>query len=169
MAKEDMKPIQYRFWFWLIALIIFLIFLYFYAPFEKYLVASIPNIHFSNVLFWFASLVGMLSFIVAHWQSFKNHIISPGSELDVNGLVFDTLQTAILVAVIFCAGATLQAVEKLAEHLMGLGNIMDRSFGSTLVSIIILVILTVLFYLLHYVVRAFRDGWHTRRPPTHIR
>ena len=168
MAQEGARPVRYRFWFWLIAIVIFLIFLYFYAPFEKFLVASIPNIHFSNVLFWFASLIGILAFIVAHWQSFRQHIFG-GGELDVSGLVFDTLQTSILVAVIFCAGATLQAVEMLAEHLMGHGNIIDGAFGSTLVSIVILVILTVLFYLLHYVVRAFRDGWHTRRPPPSVR
>jgi hypothetical protein len=156
---------RFRNWLWLVAIVIFLIFLYFYAPFEKFLVTSIPNIHFSNVLFWFASLVGVLTFTVSHWQSFRRHIVQATSELDVSGLVFDTLQIAILVAVIFFAGATLQAVEMLAEHLMGRGAIFDAAFGGTLVSIAVLVILTVLFYLLHHVVRAFRDGWQTRQPP----
>jgi hypothetical protein len=30
-----------------------------------------------------------------------------------------------------------------------------------------MVILAILFYLLHHVVRAFRDGWTTRRAPHH--
>ena len=47
-----------RHWISVIAVIIALIFLYFYQPFEDYLTNSLPNVHFHNVVFWFASLVG---------------------------------------------------------------------------------------------------------------
>jgi hypothetical protein len=80
-------------------------------------------------------------------------------------LVFDTLQVSILIAVIFCAGATLQAVAMLAEHLMSAAPIIGSGLGENLLAIVLLVIMAVLFYLLHHVVRAFRDGWQTRRPP----
>ena len=165
MAQESETRSNKRFWFWLIALVILLIFVYYYEPFESYLTRNIRNVHFSNVLFWFASLVAVIAFIVSHLQSFRQHIVGAVNEVDVSGLVFDTLQIAILVAVILCAGATLQSVEMLAEHLIGRQPLIGGNFGRIIVSIVVLVLLTVLFYLLHHVVRAFRDGWQSRRLP----
>ena len=121
--------------------------------------------HFSNVVFWFASLVGVVGYVIAHWSSFRNRIFRPVGELDAESLVFDSLQVAILVAVIFCAGATLQAVEMLGEHLVNRGPILDGAFGEKLLAIILLVILAVLFFLLHFAVRAFRgQRSQTQRP-----
>lgn len=154
-----------RFWIGLIAIVILVIFLYFYAPFETFLKDSIPKIHFSNVIFWFASAVGVIAYAVAHWQSFRTKLSAQVSTLDVAALVFDTLQVSILIAVIFCAGGTLQAVAMLAEHLMSDGPIIGSGLGENLLAIILLVVLAVLFYLLHHMVCAFRDGWQTRRPP----
>ena len=160
---------QHRFPIALVAVLILLVFLYFYRPFETFLVAHIPLIHFSNVVFWFASLVGVVAYAFAHWQSFRAEIFRNVVELNVDNLVFDTLQAAILVAVIFCAGATLQAVEMLGEHLVHGGPIIDPIFGEKLLAIVLLVILATLFYLLHFVVRAFRAGWTPRREPPRIR
>ena len=165
MAEEQARHRGPRFWIILIGVIILLIFLYFYQPFQSYLSAAIPNVHFSNVLFWFASLVGVIAYAVAHWQSFRHNIFKATTELDVEGLVYDSLQIAILVAVVFVAGATLQAVEMLGEHLMEGGPIIDAVFGRRLLSIVLLVILVILFYLLHQLVRAFRRGWRPRKPP----
>ena len=163
--SESSEPRRPRFWIVLVGVIITLIFLYFYQPFETYLTNSIPNVRFHNVVFWFASLVGVIAYALSHWQSFRRNISRTAGELDVDSLVFDTLQIAILVAVIFAAGATLQAVEMLSEHLMLRGPLLDASFGGRLLSIILLVILAVLFYLLHYLVRSVRVGWRPRRPP----
>ncbi len=166
MAQDSENRLTKRFWFWLIALVILLIFLYFYAPVEAYLVENIPGIRFSNVLFWFASLVAVVAFVISHWQSFRQNLIKSVTELDVSGLVFDTLQISILVAIILCAGATLQAVEMLAEGLIARQPLDGGTFGRTFVSIVLLVFLTVVFYLLHHLVRAFRYGWKsTRQPP----
>ena len=156
MADDTTK--QQQFWIWLVAVVILLIFLYFYRPFETYLVAHIPFIHFSNVVFWFASLVGIVAYAFAHWQSFRTEIFRNVTELNVDNLVFDTLQAAILVSVIFCAGATLQAIEILSEYFVNRGPIFDTAFGGRLLSIVLLVILAVIFYLLHYAVRALRTG-----------
>lgn len=160
---------QHRFSIVLVAVLILLVFLYFYRPFETFLVAHIPLIHFSNVVFWFTSLVGVVAYAAAHWQSFRTEIFRNVVELNVDNLVFDTLQAAILVAVIFCAGATLQAVEMLGEHLVHGGAVIDPIFGEKLLAIVLLVILATLFYLLHYVVRAFRSGWTPRQAPPRIR
>ena len=150
------------------AVIVLLIFLYFYPPFEAYVADSIPNIHFSNIVFWFASLVGVIGYAIAHWQSFRRNIFRSVSDLATEGLVFDTLQVAILIAVIVCAGATLQAIVMLGEHLVNRGPIIDPTFGEKLLAIILLVILTIVFFLLHHLVRAFRVGWHPRKPPPRV-
>jgi hypothetical protein len=165
MAEDTTDTRRSRFWITVIAVIILLIFLYFYKPFEGYLAEAIPNIHFSNVIFWFASLVGVIGYAIAHWQSFRTNILRSVNELEVDGLVYDTLQVSILIAIIFCAGGTIQAIEMLAEHLMNRGQIFEAAFGEKLLAIILLVILAVLFYLLHHAVRGFRVGWQTRRPP----
>jgi hypothetical protein len=153
----------------IVAIIILLVFLYFYRPFETYLLAHIPLIHFSNVVFWFASLVGIAVYAFAHWQSFRSEIFRNVTELNVDTLVFDTLQAAILVIVIFCAGATLQAIEVLSEYFVNRGPIFDAAFGGQLLAIFLLVIFAVLFYLLHYVVRSLRTGWRPRSAPPRLR
>ena len=163
MADDTTK--QQRLLIGIVAAIIVLIFLYFYRPFETYLQAHIPFIHFRNVVFWFASVVGIAAYAFAHWQSYRGEIFRNVSELHVDTLVFDTLQAAILVAVIFCAGATLQAIEVLSEYFIGRGPIFDAAFGEKLLAIVLLVILAVLFFLLHYVVRALRSGWRPRSAP----
>ena len=167
MADDTTK--QQQFLVWIVAVVILLIFLYFYRPFETYLVAHIPLIHFNNVLFWFASLVGIAAYAFAHWQSFRSEIFRNVPELNVEALVFDALQAAILTAVIFCAGATLQAVEMLGEYFVRRGPIIDAAFGEKLLAIILLVILAIIFYLLHYVVRALRTGWRPRSAPPRVR
>lgn len=165
MAENQAKRRGPRFWIVLIAIIIVLVFLYFYQPFQDYLTAAIPNIHFSNVLFWFASLVGVVAYAVAHWQSFRHNIYRASTELDVEGLVYDTLQITVLVGVIFVAGATLQSVEMLGEHLMSGRPVIDAAFGRRLASILLLLLLIIVFFLLHQLIRAFRRGWRPGRAP----
>ena len=164
----DEKPLSARtprFWMTVIAIIIGLIFLYFYQPFEAFVVDGITHIKSDNLIFWFASLVGVVGYAIAHWQIFRAKIFRNAGELNAEDLIFDTLQISILVAVIFCAGATLQAIVMLSETLIGQTETIDRGFGSHLLTIVLLVILAVAFYLLHHVVRAFRSGWRPKRAP----
>ena len=93
MAEDTTR--QQQFWIGVVAVVILLLFLYFYRPFETYLVEHIPLIHFSNVVFWFASLVGIAVYAIAHWQSFYNEIFRNVSELNVDTLVFDTSLTGV--------------------------------------------------------------------------
>ena len=58
MTDDQTRHRRPRFWIILVAIAVALIFLYFYQPFQDYLAAAIPNVHFSNVLFWFASWSG---------------------------------------------------------------------------------------------------------------
>jgi hypothetical protein len=164
-ARQDSITRRPRFWITLVAVIIGLVFLYFYPPFEKFLKGAIPNIHFTNVIFWFASAVGVIAYVVAHWSSFRQNLSSKVSSLDISTLVFNTLQISILVALIFLAGAALQAVAMLALHLTGDGPIVGSGLGENLLAIVLLLILALLFYLLHFLVRVSRDGWTARRAP----
>lgn len=168
MAQETDTSRKPKFWFALIAVIILLIFLYFYQPFESYVSASIPLIKSDSIIFWFTSVVGVICYAIAHWQSFLRNIFRGSGGMNAEELVFDTLQTAILIAVIFAAGATLQAIAMLSEHLIERGPIIDPAFGEKLLAIVLLVLLAIVFYLLHYVVRAFRVGWRPRRPPPRV-
>ena len=165
MAQEPTSAQRPRFWIVLAGIVIVLIFLYFYGPFESYVSESIGEIRARNVIFWFAALVGAVGYAIAHFASYRRTIFRRAGEIDVDSLVYDTLQITILVAVIISAGATLQAVEMLGEHLIKAGAVIDPVFGRRLLSVVLLVILSVLFYLLHLVVRAFRVGWRPRRPP----
>ncbi len=165
MVQDPIGPNRPRLWMVLVGIVIVLIFLYFYAPFESYVADSIGEIRARNVIFWFAALVGAVGYAIAHFASFRRAIFRRVGEIDAEGLVFDTLQITILIAVIISAGATLQAVEMLGEHLIGQGAIIDPVFGRRLLSVVVLVILAIVFYLLHLVVRAFRVGWRPRRPP----
>ncbi len=165
MARDNASTSRPRFWIVLIGIIILLIFLYFYQPLEIYLSENIPQIRSSTVIFWFASLVGVIVYAIAHWQSYRRNIFRAVTNLEVEGLVFDTLQAAILVAVIFFAGATLQVIEMLSEHLINRGPIIGPEFGRMLLAIILLVILAIAFYLLHRAVRSFRVGWRPGRQP----
>jgi hypothetical protein len=155
-----------RYWILLIALIILLVALYFYKPFEAYLVEAVPNIRFGNIVFWFASLIGAVTFALGHWQSYRRNIMQESGPPKAEILVFESLQITLLTAVIFSAGATIQAVEGMSEYLMERGPIIDAAFGGKLLAIIILVIITILFYLLHLAVRAIRTGWNPRTHPS---
>ena len=166
MAQETEHRDRGRFWIVLAGVLIVLVFLYFYPPVESYVRAAVPRIHSHNAIIWFASLVGVIAYVVGHWASFRRHIFRGGSDLDVETLVYDTLQVAILVAVIFCAGGTLQVVEMLGEGLVGPGPVLGSGLGEKLLAIVLLVVLTIAFYLLHLVVRMFRSGdWTPPRPP----
>jgi hypothetical protein len=57
----------------------------------------------------------------------------------------------------------------LSEYFVSRGPIFDVAFGEKLLSIILLVILAVIFYLLHYVVRALRTGWRPQSAPPRAR
>ncbi len=154
-----------KFWTVTAGLAILLIFLYYYQPFESYVSEGITNVRAGNIIYWFAAAVGVIAFVIAHWQSFRHKILNASGEIDAGALLYDTLQISILIAVIFFAGATLQAVVILSQHLIAQGTIFDAAFGGRLATIILLVVLAVLFALLHQFVRSIRIGWRPRRPP----
>ena len=154
-----------RFWIVVVGLVILAVFVYFYPPFEKLVSDSIRGLASSTIVFWFAAFVGVVAYVIAHWQSFRQHFFRRVNDLDAEGLVFDTLQVALLVALILCAGGILQLIEMLSLHLIDKGTVLDPLFGRKLLAMIVLVILAIGFYLLHRMVRAFRLGRRPGRTP----
>jgi len=167
MAQDNGGTRPLKYWIVLVGIVILLVFLYFYQPFEKLVSDSIRGLSASTIIFWFAVLVGVVAYAIAHWQSFRHNVFRGVGELDAEALVFDTLQIAILVALILCAGGILQVIEMLSAHLIEHGTIVDAGFGRKLLAIILLVILAIGFYLLHRMVRAFRVGWRPGKAPPH--
>lgn len=165
MAQETGAPRGTKYWIVLVGIVILLIFLYFYKPFETLVGDSVRGLQSSTIIFWFAALVGVAAYVVAHWQSFRRNVFHRASELDAEVLVFDTLQIAILVAVILCAGGILQVIEMLGEHLIKRQAIIDPAFGRKLLAIVFLMIMAVGFFLLHRMVRALRIGWRPGKAP----
>lgn len=165
MAETENFWNRPRFWIVLAGLIILLIFLYFFPPFEKYVVENVPKIRFDNIVFWFASLVGVIGFGITHWQSFRKNIYGKTGAVVAEDLVFETLQIAIMTAVIFCAGAILQSIVGLASQLLENRALLSSAIGEKLLAIVLLVILVIVFYLLHLFVRGFRLGWAPRQAP----
>ena len=53
-------------WIGLGIVVVIVLFLLFYQPVEQYLMEHIPRIHFSNILFWFASVVAIISLSLIH-------------------------------------------------------------------------------------------------------
>jgi hypothetical protein len=57
----------------------------------------------------------------------------------------------------------------LGEYFVNRGPIFEAAFGEKLLAIFLLIILAVIFYLLHYVVRALRTGWRPQSAPPRAR
>jgi ABC-type xylose transport system permease subunit len=165
MAQRTNGARPLRFWIVVVGLIILAVFVYFYPPFEKLVSDSLRGLAASTIVFWFAAFVGVVAYVVAHWQSFRQHFFRRVNDLDVEGMVFDTVQIALLVALILCAGGILQVIEMLSAHLINKGAVLDPIFGRKLLAIVVLVILAIGFYLLHRMVRAFRLGGRPGRTP----
>jgi len=165
MAQENGGSHPHKYWMVLVGFIILLVFLYFYKPFENLISESIRGLAASTIIFWFAVAVGVVAYAISHWQSFRQNVFRDVKDLDAQALVYDSLQIAILVALILCAGGILQVIEMLSAHLINRGTIVDGTFGRKLLSIVLLVILAIGFYLLHRVVRSFRVGWRPGKAP----
>ena len=74
----------------------------------------------------------------------------------------------MMSAVIFSAGAALQGVEVLSEYLIERGSIVSAGFGSKILAIVMLLILTVIFFLIHLLLRSIRRGWTPGRRPQRV-
>jgi hypothetical protein len=145
-------------WFWtlvgFIIYIIVLIFLYFFKPFEDLFNIIINGIGFDNAIFWAVVIIGIVGFCAFHWRAYRYHIVQQKS---VEAMVLASLRGSAFAAILFSAGATLQAVQILCTYLLSDNFTLGREFGQHLAAIIALIILTGVFCIIFWLLKIIRD------------
>ena len=144
-------------WFWtlvgFLALIIVLLFLYFYPPFELLFSSVLNGLSFSNVIFWAALVIGIIGFCLYHWYAYRVYVVG---RQNVEAMVLSSLQGSTFVAVLVSGGAALQAVQILCVYLLSDGYSLDAEFGARLVAVISLVVLTAVFGVIFWLLKTIR-------------
>ena len=144
-------------WFWtlvwFIIYIVVLIFLYFYQPFEDLFNLILNGLSYENSIFWAVVIVGIAGYCGYHWRAYHSHIVQQRS---VEGMVLTSLRGSTFIAILFSAGAALQAVLILCVYLLRPGYTLDGAFGSRLAAVIALVILTGVFCVIFWLLKVMR-------------
>jgi hypothetical protein len=144
-------------WFWTlvgyIALIIILIFIYFYKPFEDLFNLVVYGLSYKNSVFWSGIIIGIVGFCAFHWRAYRLHIVQ---QQNIESMVLSSLLGSTYVAILISAAATLQTVQILCASLIQPGYALDAVFGRQLGTTIALVVLTGLFCLLFWLLKIIR-------------
>jgi hypothetical protein len=137
-----------------VAFIVVLIFLYFYKPFEDFFNLVINGLGYDNAMFWIVLVTAIIGFCGYHWRAYRLYIVQRRS---VDGMVLASLRGSAFVAVLFCAGAAVQALQILCAYLLQSGYTLGPEFGSRLGAVVALVILTVIFCLIYWLLKVVRQ------------
>jgi hypothetical protein len=137
-----------------VAFIVILIFLYFYKPFEDFFILVINGLGYDNAMFWVVLIAAIVAFCGYHWRAYRLYIVQRHS---VDGMVLASLRGSAFVAVLFCAGAAAQSLLILCTYLLQ-GDYALREFGERLGAVVALVILTVIFCLIYWVLKIIRQA-----------
>ena len=80
-------------WFWTLVgfllLILVLIFLYFFQPFEDLFTLVLNGVSYSNAIFWVALIIGIIGFCTFHWHAYKSSYRS-ATQCGINGFDFSS-------------------------------------------------------------------------------
>ena len=127
-------------WFWTLVgfllLILVLIFLYFFQPFEDLFTLVLNGVSYSNAIFWVALIIGIIGFCTFHWHAYKVHIVQQRS---VESMVLTSLRGSTFTAILLSGGATLQAVQNLCVFLLQNGYGFDSNFGKRIAATLSLI------------------------------
>jgi hypothetical protein len=137
-----------------VAFIVVLIFLYFYKPFEDFFTLVINGLGYDNAMFWVVLIAAIIGFCGYHWRAYHLYIVQRRS---VDGMVLASLRGSAFIAVLFCAGAAAQSLLILCAYLLN-GDYSLGEFGQRLGAVIALVILTVIFCLIYWVLKIIRQA-----------
>jgi hypothetical protein len=137
-----------------VAFIVVLIFLYFYKPFEDFFTLVINGLGYDNAMFWVVLIAAIIGFCGYHWRAFRLYIVQRHS---VDGMVLASLRGSAFIAILFCAGATAQSLLILCVYLLQSDNSLGE-FGERLGAVVALVILTVIFCLIYWVLKVIRQS-----------
>ena len=144
-------------WFWTLVgfllLILVLIFLYFFQPFEDFFTLVLNGVSYSNAIFWVALVIGIIGFCTFHWHAYKVHIVQQRS---VESMVLTSLRGSTFTAILLSGGATLQAVQNLCVFLLQNGYVFDSNFGKRIAATIALVTITGIFCVIFWLLKLIR-------------
>jgi len=138
-----------------LAFIVILIFLYFYKPFEDFFTLVINGLGYDNAMFWVVLIAGIIGFCAFHWRAYRLYIVQRHS---LDGMVLASLRGSAFVAILFCAGAAAQSLLILCAYLLQPDYSLDAEFGARLGAVVALVILTVCFCLIYWVLKVIRQA-----------
>ena len=146
-------------WFWTLVgfllLIVVLVFLYFFQPFEDLFTLVLNGISYSNAIFWVALIIGIIGFCTFHWHAYKVHIVQQRS---VESMVLTSLRGSTFTAILLSGGATLQAVQNLCVFLLQTGYVFDSNFGKRIAATIALVTITGIFCVIFWLLKLIRPA-----------
>ena len=151
-------------WFWtLVGFIIFivvLVFLYFFQPFEELFTRVLNGIGYDNAIFWAVVIVGIIGFCAYHWRAYRFHIVQ---QQNIESMVLTSLRGSAFIAILLSAGAALQSIQILCVYLLSDGYALDEGFGTRLVSVIALVLLTGVFCIIAWLLKSIGQEQSTVR------
>ena len=146
-------------WFWTLVgfllLILVLIFLYFFQPFEDLFTLVLTGVSYSNAIFWVALIIGIIGFCTFHWHAYKVHIVQQRS---VESMVLTSLRGSTFIVILLSGGATLQAVQNLCVYLLQNGYGLDSNFGKKIAATIALVTITGIFCVIFWLLKLIRPA-----------
>ncbi len=146
-------------WFWtlvgFVVLIVVLVFLYFYPPFEDLFVLVLNGVGYDNAIFWAALIVGIVGFCAYHWHAYRVHIVRQGS---VEAMVLSSLRGSTFTAILLSGGAALQAVQIFCVYLLQPGFELGGEFGTRLAAVVALVVLTGVFCVIFWLLKIIRPA-----------
>jgi hypothetical protein len=138
-----------------VAFIVVLIFLYFYKPFEDFFTLVINGLGYDNAMFWIVLIAAIVGFCAYHWRAYQLYIVQRHS---VDGMVLASLRGSAFIAILFCAGAAVQSLLILCVYLLQDSFTLGSEFGARLGAVVALLILTVIFCLIFWVLKVIRQA-----------
>jgi hypothetical protein len=138
-----------------VAFIVILIFLYFYKPFEDFFTLVINGLGYDNAMFWIVLIAAIVGFCAYHWRAYRLYIVQRHS---VDAMVLASLRGSAFIAVLFCAGAAVQSLLILCVYLLQPDYSLGAEFGRRLAAVVAMVILTVIFYMIYWVLKVIRQA-----------
>jgi len=136
-----------------VAFIVILIFLYFYKPFEDFFTLVINGLGYDNAMFWVVLIAAIVGFCAYHWRAYRLYIVQRHS---IDGMVLASLRGSAFIAVLFSAGAAAQSLLILCVYLLQSDYSLGVEFGRRLTAVVAMVILTVIFCLIYWVLKVIR-------------
>src|ERR1700728_1989402 len=106
-------------------------------------------------MFWIVLIAAIIGFCAYHWRAYRLYIAQRHS---VDGMVLASLRGSAFIAILFCAGAAAQSLLILCVYLLQSEYTLGAEFGSRLRAVVAMVILTVVFCLIYWVLKVVRES-----------